>query len=434
MPGTADNRIGYRFRSRAAAAALLWAAAVPIPPYAQDTLLVGAGRPHPTLRSALAAARDGDIIRIGAGLYKEKGLVAERRVSIRGEGWPVLDAEGGITILDIRAPGVEVRGLVFRNVGVNYIKEHAAVWISEAPDAVIAGNRFERNFFGVYGSHVRRARIEDNAFTGLEGRETSNGNGVHFWKSDSVAIKGNSIKGQRDGIYLEFTGNSDVTGNTCESNVRYGLHFMYSNGNLYRANTFRSNGSGVAVMYSHDVDMRENLFERNWGAASYGLLLKAITGSRIRGNRFDRNTVAIFQEASNRLDVSGNTFTSNGWALRIVADCDANVFAGNRFRGNTFDVAYNASPFSTNSFRGNAWDHYQGWDLDHDGVGDVPHRPVELFPAIMQNHPQAMALLRSHFVTLLNVLERMFPTLSPATLEDREPAMMAGAATDRKAR
>ncbi len=390
---------------------------------AADTLSVGRDKPFAHLREALAAASPGDVIFVAPGLYPEKGLVVGTRVSIRGTGWPVFDAQGGETILDIRADGVEVEGLVFRNVGVNYLRECGGIWITEAADAVIANNRFENDFFGVYGAHVKRAIVRGNVFEGLWGKETANGNGMHFWKSDSVVIRDNTVRGHRDGIYLEFTGNSTVTGNTCERNVRYGLHFMYANGNAYHRNTFRNNGSGVAVMYSRAVDMSGNRFEDNWGAASYGLLLKSISGSHITDNVFERNTVAIFLEAGSRIELRGNVFKANGWALRIVADCDANAISGNRFESNTFDVAYNASPASTNTFSGNTWDHYQGWDLDHDGVGDLPHRPVELFPAIMQDHPQAMVLLRSHFITLLNILERMFPTLSPPTLEDPRPMM-----------
>jgi len=390
---------------------------------AADTLSVGVGLPYTRIADALAQAHDGDVIAVGPGAYPDTGLIISKRVSIEGHGWPVLDARGGGTLIDIRADGASVRGLVLRGVGVNYMKEVGGVWITGAADVTVAGNRFEQDFFGVYGAQARRASIEGNSFTGLGGKESSNGNGVHFWKSDSVRVIGNSIRGHRDGIYLEFTGNSEVRDDTCEGNVRYGLHFMYSHGNRYLGNLFRRNGSGVAVMYSRDVDMRGNRFEENWGAASYGLLLKSISGSRIEGNRFVRNTVAVFQEGSSRIEMRGNLFRANGWALRIVADCDANRFGGNRFEGNTFDVAYNASPDNTNVFSGNAWDKYQGWDLDHDGIGDVPHRPVELFPTLMQEHPQAMVLLRSHFVTLLNILERMFPTLSPASLQDEKPLM-----------
>jgi nitrous oxidase accessory protein len=390
---------------------------------AADTLSVGTGLAFARIADALAKAHDGDVIAVGPGTYPDTGLIVSKRVAVEGHGWPVLDARGGGTLIDIRADGAKVAGLVLRGVGTNYMKEVGGVWITGASDVIVAGNRFEKDFFGVYGAQARRARIEGNSFTGLGGRESSNGNGVHFWKSDSVRVIGNSIRGHRDGIYLEFTGHSEVRDDTCEDNVRYGLHFMYSHGNRYLGNLFRRNGSGVAVMYSREVDMRGNRFEENWGAASYGLLLKSISGSRIEGNRFVRNTVAVFQEGSSRIEMRDNLFRSNGWALRIVADCDANRFEGNRFEGNTFDVAYNASPENSNVFSGNAWDKYQGWDLDRDGIGDVPHRPVELFPTLMQEHPQAMILLRSHFVTLLNVLERMFPTLSPASLQDERPLM-----------
>lgn len=390
---------------------------------AADTLFVGAGARFARLGDALAASRDGDVIMVAAGTYPDTSLKVERRVAIEGRGWPVFDARGGCTLLNIRASGASVKGLVLRGVGTNYLKECGGIWIDRVDDVVVEGNRFEKDFFGVYGAQARRARVEGNTFTGLGGRESANGNGVHFWKGDSAIIRGNTIQGHRDGIYLEFTGNSHVEGNTCEGNVRYGLHFMYANGNRYLGNLFRRNGSGVAVMYSTGVDMRGNEFRENWGGASYGLLLKSIKRSRIEGNIFERNTVAVFQEASSKVEMIGNEFRSNGWALRIVADCDANGYRGNRFLGNTFDVAYNASPASTNVFAGNSWDHYRGWDLDRDGIGDVPHRPVELFPTLMQDHPQAMVLLRSHFVSLLNALERMFPTLSPATLQDETPIM-----------
>lgn len=386
-------------------------------------LKVGAGEAFPSLAAALDACDSGDVIEVGPGTYPGHGMTILKPVAIRGKGMPVLDAEGGGTILDIRADGVEVSGFTFRNVGVTYLREQGAVWVTRASDALVKGNRFERNFFSVYGSEARRLTVSDNVMEGLYGKEASNGNGIHLWKCDSITMLRNSIRGHRDGIYVEFTGNSLAVGNHCEGNVRYGLHFMYSHGNRYDDNVFRTNGAGVAVMYSRDVDMRGNRFEANWGAASYGLLLKSIKNSRIEGNTFDRNTVGVFQEGSSGLAYRGNTFRGNGWAMRIVADCDGNEYRGNRYEGNTFDVAYNASPGNTNTFRRNAWDRYAGWDLDHDGIGDVAHRPVELFPTLMQQHPQAMALLRSHFVTLLNVLEKMFPTLSPASLEDTEPLM-----------
>ncbi len=51
--------------------------------------------------------------------------------------------------------------------------------------------------------------------------------------------------------------------------------------------------SGVAVMYSRDVLMRDNRFTANRGVTSYALLLKDIADVRLLDNRFDDNTVGI---------------------------------------------------------------------------------------------------------------------------------------------
>ena len=83
---------------------------------------------------------------------------------------------------------------------------------------------------------------------------------------------------------------------------------------LRSRNVLRRNGAGVAVMYTKRVEMTDNRFEDNWGSAAYGLLLKDITDSEIRGNTFVRNTVALYAEGVNRTTVEGNTFEANGWA------------------------------------------------------------------------------------------------------------------------
>lgn len=73
---------------------------------------------------------------------------------------------------------------------------------------------------------------------------------------------------------------------------------MFSNNDTYITNTFRNNGAGVAVMYTHGVKMFNNLFEENWGDAAYGLLLKEISDSHIEGNIFTKNTSGIYMEGT----------------------------------------------------------------------------------------------------------------------------------------
>src|SRR5690606_10390820 len=124
------------------------------------------------------------------------------------------------------------------------------------------------------------------------------GNGIHLWKCHHITVDGNTIEGHRDGIYFEFVTNSLIVNNHSEGNIRYGLHFMFSHDDEYRNNAFVNNGAGVSVMYTKGVRMIDNTFSRNWGASSYGLLLKDIRDSFVTGNKFIENSTAIFMEGS----------------------------------------------------------------------------------------------------------------------------------------
>jgi nitrous oxidase accessory protein len=197
---------------------------------------------------------------------------------------------------------------------------------------------------------------------------------------------------------------------------------MFSDRCTYRGNAFRRNGAGVAVMYTERVEMVDNEFIDNWGSAAFGLLLKDITDSRIVGNVFERNTTALYAEGLNRTEVTGNDFSRNGRAVKILANSLDNVFSGNNFTGNTFDVVTN-SRRTYSTFTGNHWDAYRGYDLDHDGYGDVPFHPVRLFSLLVESNPPSLILLRSLFVRLLDMAERVLPALTPDELRDDRPSM-----------
>jgi nitrous oxidase accessory protein len=385
-------------------------------------IVVEPGGAVPTLSAALRTARDGDVIRVRPGVYAEGELVVDRRLTLVGEGWPVLDGEGRSTLLRVTADGVRIRGFVLRGAGASHVRENAAIRFDRVRGCVAEGNRLEDNFFGIYLEKTVDCVVFGNVIRATGRRETTSGNGIHLWNARGTRIERNFVRGHRDGIYLEHSSGGTLTGNLSEGNLRYGLHFMFSNDNAYLENTFRRNGAGAAVMYSKAVRMVENRFEDNWGPAAYGLLLKEITDGEIRGNRFLRNTVAVYSEGTARLEVRGNDFRRNGWAVKVMSNARENRFTGNNFVDNSFDVGTNTRR-NANHFAGNFWSRYAGYDLDRDGVGDVPHRPVRLFSLVVERHPAAMVLLRSLFVDLLDVAERVVPSLTPETLLDATPRM-----------
>jgi len=257
---------------------------------------------------------------------------------------------------------------------------------------------------------------------GVRGREAGSGNAIHLWNSRNMEVIGNRVSGHRDGLYFEFVVGTRIEDNDVTGNVRYGLHFMFSDSCQYRRNRFHENGAGVAVMYTRRVTVEENRFEDNRGTSAYGLLLKEISDSRFERNLFRGNTTGLFIEGGGRSTFAGNSFLENGWAVKLMANSIENRFEGNSFAGNSFDIATN-SRSSESAFAGNWWDRYDGYDLDRDGRGDVPFRPVRLFSLLIAENPPAMILLRSLFVDLLDAAERVLPILTPETLVDASPLM-----------
>ena len=397
-------------------------ALAPGPSQAPGGIEVSPAGPVRTIAAALALAQPHARIIVRAGRYLEPTILVNTPVTITGDSGAVIDGEGQRQLMTITADDVTVRGLGFRNVGTSFVQDRAAIKVVGARDCVIEDNHVDDGFFGIYLSRAGRCRIARNTLRARGRTEVTSGNGIHLWSSDSITIEDNRISGYRDGIYFEFVRGSEIRGNVSERNLRYGLHFMYSDGCHYRRNLFRANGAGVAVMYAKDVEMTGNRFEQSWGSAAYGLLLKEITDSRVIGNRFIGNTVGLVAESANRLEAHDNDFVDDGWAVRLTASTADARFTGNNFIGNTFDVATNSRQ-AFSAFDGNYWDQYRGYDLDRDGRGDVPHHPVRLFSLIVEHNEPSLILLRSLFVRLLDVAERALPVLTPETLADEHPAM-----------
>lgn len=386
------------------------------------TIRVGPREEIKSIKTAVAKAKSGDTVRVIGGEYAEGNIVIRTSLTLVGEGHPVIDGEKAHEPISILAPNVTIDGFTIKASGHSSLRDIAGIKIYDTYGAVIRNNILDDNFFGIYAQNAKNCRIENNQLTAYGKAEQLIGNGLHAWKCDSLTITGNTVNGHRDGIYLEFVTATNVDGNQAVHNLRYGLHFMFSHENSYRGNTFTANGAGVAVMYTRDVHMENNVFDKNWGDAAYGLLLKDITDSHIENNIFLGNTTGIYMEGSNRVQIQRNQFEANGWAIKILGSCMDNTFTANNFVQNTFDIATNATRIR-NTFERNYWDKYEGYDLDRDRIGDIPYRPVSLYSILVERYPVSMILFRSFMVTLLDRTERLIPSLTPEALKDDYPLM-----------
>ncbi|WP_343586437.1 nitrous oxide reductase family maturation protein NosD [Flavobacterium sp.] len=383
---------------------------------------VGSDKSVKTIKKAIELAKSGDTIIVNKGIYREGNIIIDKKLILQGKGLPVLDGQQKYEVVSIKADSVVFSGFKVINSGYASLNDPCGIKIYDKIGVVVKDNVLDNNFFGIYVQKGSNCIVKNNTIKAYQKEEQRIGNGIHCWKSDSMQIIGNRISGHRDGIYFEFVSNSVIWRNVSKANIRYGLHFMFSNDDSYIGNVFKNNGAGVAVMFTKNVKMFNNYFEENWGDAAYGLLLKEISDSYIVGNKFIRNTSGIYMEGTSRVKLERNIFKDNGWGMKVQASCMDNEISFNNFLSNTFDISTNGS-LVLNHFNNNYWDKYEGYDLNRDGIGDVPFHPLSLFAVITENNPSAMLLFRSFMITLLDKSEKILPSITPDNFVDESPEM-----------
>jgi periplasmic copper-binding protein nosD len=378
--------------------------------------------PINSIAQAVAKAKKGDTIIVQKGTYPENNILLDKPLTLIGKDRPIINGQFKGSILKIQADSITIKGFRLANVPFKATEEQAAILLDKSKKFLIEDNIMDQVCFGVLLRKGRDGIIKNNKISSNATQQYNSGNAIHLWSCKNIKIIGNEAANCRDGIYIQFSSKSYIEGNYCYKNLRYGLHFMFSDDNEYYRNKFSENGAGAAVMFSKRVKMVGNTFQDNWGPSSYGLLLKELYDSELVGNTFYRNTIGINGENCTRMKYNENTFTENGWGIRIRGGCYQNDFWDNNFFNNTFDVAYDNN-VNDNKFRSNYWSDYTGYDLNKDGVGDVPYRPVKLFSYISNRTPESIVLLRSLFIDIMNFSEKVAPVFTPENLIDETPRM-----------
>ena len=295
-----------------------------------------------SVKKGIALAQDYDTVLVKKGTYYEHDIFVDKPLTLKGEGYPIIDGQKKGEIIKITSDHVTIDGLFIINVGISYTTDFAAIRVIRSQHFTIQNVVLEKLFFGIYLEKSSNGKVYHNKIIGEAKDEYNSGNGIQLWYSHYVDVSNNHVQGTRDGIYLEFSDNIKITKNTSTKNLRYGLHFMFSDNDIYTQNTFQENGAGVAVMFSRNITMKNNVFKKNWGPSAYGMLLKEINDADIQNNIFEENTVGISIEGSNRITYKDNDFNKNGWAIRVIGACYTNSFTGNNFMNNSFDVSYNS--------------------------------------------------------------------------------------------
>jgi nitrous oxidase accessory protein len=240
------------------------------------------------------------------------------------------------------------------------------------------------------------------------------GDGIHLWNDTGCVVEGNDVAWSRDGIYVYVSNGNTIARNTVHE-VRYGVHYMYSQNNRLIGNVSRDNLAGYALMASHGLVVTGNTASHD---QAYGFLLNYIQRSTIANNTVSHITgqrgvasgeidggegKGLFVYLSQDNTVTGNRILDSQIGIHMTAGSEHNQVWGNSFIGNRVQVKYAqnlAQEWSRNG-HGNYWSDYLGWDLNGDGLGDVPFRPNDGVDVLLWKYPAARSLMSSPSILLM---------------------------------
>jgi nitrous oxidase accessory protein len=377
------------------------------------------------LAAALSRAASGDTLVLAPGIHPGP-VIIDRSVTLVGEPTSVVDGGGQGRVITVAAPDVVVRGITVANSGASLATEDSGIFVTADGDgAIIERNRLEENLIGIYLKGPENAVVRANAIVGRRDlRVNERGNGVQLWNTPGSVVEGNDIRYGRDGIFVTTSRDNIFRDNRLQD-LRFGIHYMYTNESEVSGNASIGNHIGYALMFSTTLEVRGNLSEND---RDRGILLNYANSSNIIGNVVrggPEKCVFIYNANMNR--IRGNRFENCDIGIHFTAGSERNRIADNAFISSRTQVKYVGTrhvEWSADG-RGNYWSDNTAFDLDGDGIADQPYRPNDLVDQIVWRHPLAKLLLNAPALQVLRWSQSEFPALHPGGVTDSAPLMRA---------
>lgn len=377
------------------------------------------------LQAAIAGASPGDVLILSDGRY-EGAITVDQSVTIQSDAGAVVDGMGQGTVITIAAPDVTVRGLTVTGSGLDSQALDAGIKVLKKADrALIENNRLLGNLHGVDLHGGKDSHVIGNTIEGTQNPKLNDrGNGIYVWNSPGALVEGNSVRWGRDGIFSNAS-KRDVFRNNIFRDLRFAVHYMYTNDTEVSGNVSIGNHLGFAIMFSDRVVVKDNL---SLGDRSNGVMLNYANSADISGNLVRGGAEkCLFIYNSHKNLIFQNRFQGCDIGIHFTAGSERNVLTENSFIGNREQVKYVGTRHVEWSYegRGNFWSDHPAYDLNGDGIADGVFRPNDLMDHILWSQPAAALLIGSPAVQLVRWSQSSFPAILPGGVVDSHPLMQS---------
>ncbi len=376
-----------------------------------------------TLRQALTNVKPGDTLQLQNGLYSGP-VIIDQSITLVGQSDTVID--GGLSgrVITVSAPDVVIRNIKVQHSGIDLSIEDSGIFITKNGDrALIENNHLQDNLIGVYLKGPEDVVVRNNIITGRNDlRMNERGNGIHIWNSPGSIIENNQVLYGRDGIFVNTSNNNQFLNNEFRE-LRFAIHYMYTNQSEISGNISTNNHVGYALMYSNNLKVSGN---SSSGDRDRGILFNFTNYSDIKENSVHGSPEkCVFIYNSNFNSIHANNFEACESGIHFTAGSEQNMIWGNAFINNKTQVKYVGTRFLewSHEGQGNYWSDHAAFDLNGDNVADKPYRPNNLADQILWRHPMSKILLNSPILQVLRWSQSQFPSLHPGGVTDSAPMM-----------
>ena len=376
------------------------------------------------LNDALAHAQAGDTLKLASGTYKTK-LYIDKPITIEGpadRSAKIVGDRSGRTIA-VHAPDVTLRNLTVSNSGLSLPAMDAGIYLEEtAPRALIEHNNVLDNSVGVYIHGAAESMVRENKIVGEATlRVNERGNGVTVWNAPGAQVVDNDISKGRDGIFSNTSTNNTYKGNRF-SDLRFAVHYMYTNDSEVSNNISVGNNMGYVLMFSERLKVYGNIAV---GSRDQGIMLNYVNYSDINDNIINKAGKCVFAYNANFNKIFDNHFENCQIGIHFTAAIEGTSLFNNSFINNESQVKYVSTRFLDwgEGGRGNYWSDNSAFDLDGDGFGDNAYRPNGIIDQIIWRAPVSRLLMNSPAVSIVKWAQSQFPAILPGGVIDSKPLM-----------
>ncbi len=377
------------------------------------------------LQAILNSAQPGDTIKLSSGEFEGQFVIDVDNLTLIGpdDYSAVINGARKGRTLWVKSSDVAIRQLRVTNSGLSLSDMDAGIFLDQtAHRIVVEDNQLFDNSVGVYLWGTKDSYINNNKIIGnQELRMSERGNGITIWNAPGSKIVNNDISYGRDGIYTNYSKQNTFSGNTFR-NLRYGVHYMYTNDSEILNNISIDNDIGYAIMFSDRINVSGNVA---FNSINQGIMMNYANHSTIEGNTVYQADKCVYFYNANINKIHNNHFEQCDIGVHYTGAAQGNIVYDNAFVYNRSQVKYVGTRYEdwVHEGRGNYWSDHSGFDLDGDGVADTAYRPNDIIDQVVWRAPSSRILLNSPAVAVVRWAQSQFPALLPGGLMDSAPIM-----------